>query len=88
MEQYEWDEAKYWRKVAKHGLGLELVEQFDWSTAKIETDDRYDYGEFRGLAFGPIGDRGYAIVFTFRGARIRIISLRPMHERELRKHGL
>lgn len=88
MQQYEWDERKQQINLAKHGLSFELVERFDWSTAKIETDERYDYGEVRGLAFGRIDGRGYAIVFTYRGPRIRIISLRPMHERELRKHGL
>lgn len=88
MEQFEWDEAKYRRNVEKHGLGFELVERFDWASAKIAVDDRYDYGEVRGLAYGRIDGRGYAIVFTPRGSRIRIISLRPMHERELRKHGL
>ena len=54
VEQFEWDEAKYRRNVEKHGLGFELVERFDWSSAKIAVDDRYDYGEVRGL-FGGVG---------------------------------
>jgi uncharacterized protein len=88
MEQYEWDEAKNQANRVKHGFGFEIVYEFDWSRAKIETDERYDYGEVRGLAYGRINGRGFAIVFTDRGERMRVISLRPMHERELKKHGL
>lgn len=87
MDLYEWDDAKNSANRAKHGVGFELVLAFDWAAAVIRPDDRKDYGEARQLAYGRIGGRGYAIVFVVRGERIRLISLRPMHEKEARKYG-
>ncbi|HEY9011990.1 MAG TPA: BrnT family toxin [Devosia sp.] len=87
MEQYEWDEANR-TNLAKHGFGFELIEQFDWQKAVYRTDDRQQYGEFRRLAYGFIGPRAFAVVFVVRGRRIRIISLRPMHLKEMKKYGL
>lgn len=85
---YEWDEAKNAANRLKHGVGFELVEQFDWDAAVILPDRRNDYGEDRFLAYGRIEGRCYAVVFTLRASQTRIISIRPMHEKEVRKYGL
>ncbi len=88
MDPYEWDETKYQTNLLKHGIGFELIYQFDWSTAAHDIDDRYDYGEVRRLAYGRIGTQGYAIVYVVRGDKVRLISLRKAHERELRRYEL
>lgn len=88
MEQYEWDEAKNELNRLKHGFGFDLAERFDWEKAVYRTDDRQQYGEARRLAYGFIDARAFAIVFVVRGRRIRIISLRPMHLKEMKKYGL
>ena len=58
MQQYEWDETKYQTNLAKHGLGFELVERFDWSAAKIEIALKVALLENLALkprkAFGPL----------------------------------
>jgi len=87
-DAYEWDEAKNQINQAKHGVGFELVREFDWEGAVFRTDDREDYAEVRRLAYGWVGPRAFAIVFVVRAERIRIISLRPMHAKERRKYGL
>jgi hypothetical protein len=33
MAPYEWDEAKYAANLEKHGVGFELVYEFDWTNA-------------------------------------------------------
>jgi uncharacterized DUF497 family protein len=88
MDPYEWDEAKNAANVRKHGIGFELVRDFDWSVAVILPDRRSDYGEDRFLAYGRLRGKGYAVVFTPRGERTRIISIRRMHEKELLSYGL
>lgn len=88
MEQYEWDSDKDRANRAKHGFGFDVAERFDWQGAVYRTDDRREYGEFRQLAYGFSGSRAFAIVFVVRGHRMRIISLRPMHLKEMKKYGL
>ena len=51
-------------------------------------DERKDYGELRFRAVGRIEGRPYMVVFTPRGKRLRIISMRRMHEKEARKYGI
>ena len=88
MEAFEWDEDKDRSNQAKHGVGFEVAQRFDWAGAVYRTDDREDYGEARRLAYGWAGSRAFAIVFVVRGDRVRIISMRPMHAKERRKYGL
>ncbi|WP_231573654.1 BrnT family toxin [Thermopetrobacter sp. TC1] len=47
-----------------------------------------DYGERRFRAVGRIEGLPYMVVFTPRGTRLRIISMRRMHEKEARKYGI
>ncbi|MCP8882658.1 BrnT family toxin [Devosia sp. XJ19-1] len=85
---YEWDKAKDAANRLKHGIGFDRVEEFDWSNAAFQQDNRFDYGEERFRAFGHIGERLYCLAYALRGDNIRIISLRPMHKKEARNHGL
>jgi uncharacterized DUF497 family protein len=87
-DPYEWDEAKNTANRLKHGVGFELVVELDWSKAVFRTDRRFDYGEDRRLACGRIGTRGYAIVFVVRGDHVRVIIVRPAHEKELETYGI
>jgi uncharacterized DUF497 family protein len=58
-------------------------EGFDWSQAIEVLDHRFEYGEERWLAIGPIGAKVYAVAFTERGKdKVRIISLRPATKNE------
>lgn len=73
---FEWIEAKNAANKIKHGLGFEVVYDFDWPNALIDPDSRKPYGEERWSALGLVGDRVHQIVFTKRGMVVRIISLR------------
>jgi uncharacterized protein len=50
---------------------------------KEQSDDRQDYGEIRMIATGPIGDRIFMCVYTWRNGIRRIISLRKANEEEI-----
>ena len=72
--------------IAQHGMSLHEAERFDFDTAKIEEDMRARYGEqrFRGIGRlynGPI----VVFAFTYRGEKVRAISLRKATPRERRK---
>ena len=69
----EWDAQKEATNFVKHNVSLAIAERFDWDNARWEEDRTHD--EERYVAYGLATDGfGYAIVFTFRGATIRVIS--------------
>ena len=84
--EYEWDEAKRAANLRKHGVDFESVAEFDWSAALVLPDTRRDYGEPRWIALGPLGHRVFCLVFTKRGERIRVISLRKANRREVNRY--
>ena len=77
-----YDPAKNEANVRKHGVSFEQVRAFDFHTALIDLDDRYDYGEDRMIALGFIGEGLYVLVFVETATGIRVISLRPATPRE------
>ena len=89
MVEYDPDKAVINRH--KHNLNLALgVEIFDRPYIE-EQDDRVDYGETRFLAIGPIaslGDRICAVVYTWRGGRLRLISARKAKPQEREQYGV
>ncbi|MEW5421217.1 BrnT family toxin [Amorphus sp. 3PC139-8] len=83
----EFDPAKEAENIAKHGVSFTALADFDFETAMVEPDDRFDYGEHRQVAFGLIGLRLFVLVFTIRGTTLRAISLRKANGREVRTYG-
>jgi hypothetical protein len=71
----------------KHGVSLALAEVlFDGPHVSM-SDDRFDYGETREVAFGLIRERLFACVYVDRGTERRVISLRKANQREVRRYG-
>ena len=85
---WDWDEAKRQTNLARHGVDFASIADFDWLTADIWTDVRFDYGEVRKAALGLIGERLYYVAYTERGAVTRLISLRKASERERQKWNM
>ncbi|HHJ14531.1 MAG TPA: BrnT family toxin [Gammaproteobacteria bacterium] len=85
--EYEWDDSKAASNLCHHGITFELIVDFAWDKAIIIEDERKDYGESRWVAYGPIGERLYCLVFTVRVDRIRVISLRKANSREVKRYG-
>lgn len=82
---WDWDEQKRQATLRLRGLDFSLIHDFDLTTAWIDPDDRRDYGEARFKATGMIGDRLFIVIFTPRGERFRLISLRKANTREKRE---
>ena len=77
---YQWDEAKRRANITKHGVDFREVHSFDWETSLREESIRE--GEIRYRAYGFIGARLHAVVYTERGIYTRIISLRKANDKE------
>jgi len=71
----------FWAKVNTIATG------FEWDTARIEQDVRFDYGELRFQAIGYIGERLHFMVFCVRAGKNRIISLRKANPREIKRYA-
>ena len=81
--QYEWDPAKNRANLAKHGVDFaDAVAVFEDDLA-LTRPDTESHGESRFVTLGvdPFG-RHLVVVFTERGARIRIISARLATKQE------
>ncbi|MEM6612955.1 MAG: BrnT family toxin [Cyanobacteria bacterium P01_C01_bin.72] len=74
--EFEWDKQKRLSNLQKHGIDfIRAIQIFDGSTVEFE-DSRYDYGEDRYIAVGETGGQILAVVYTYRGDVIRLISAR------------
>jgi uncharacterized DUF497 family protein len=80
------DPRKNERNLRERGLSFEMVEEFDFDSAVYTVDTRKDYGEVRTRALGLIGDKLFALVFTTRGAALRVISLRRANRKERNRY--
>jgi hypothetical protein len=85
-DSYIWDEEKRKANIREHKIDFAAVARFEWETAFIFIDDRNDYGELREIAIGFIDPSLHVLVFTRRGAQIRVISLRKAEKGEIRKY--
>ena len=82
---WDWDEDKRQATLLLRGLDFAMVNGLDLTTAEIDPDLRRDYGEARFKATGLIGGRVFIVIFTPRGERFRLISLRKANPREKRE---
>lgn len=81
---YDWDPDKDRGNRRKHGIGFDAMVDWDW-TLSVLADTRWIDDEERELSLGPLGDRLFAVVTTMRGNTVRVISLRPATNQEIRK---
>ena len=80
-----WDEGKRRQNIAKHGVDLADAERFEFNYAIFE-EDRDSTAERTFRAIGPIGDRLYYLVCTYKGDETHAISLREAEPKERRRY--
>ena len=78
---FEFDPAKSARNRAKHGIGFEQAKRL-WDGKVVTVPSRGEYGELRYVALGMIDGKHWTAVFTRRGERTRIISVRRSRAKE------
>jgi len=83
----EFDLAKDAINRKKHKVSLALAADFEWDTAFVWVDERFDYDELRMCGLGYIGLRLFHVAFVDRDETRRIISLRYAEKREYRDYA-
>ena len=83
-ERFEWDEAKAARTLRERGISFELAREVFTELAIEREDERKDYGEHRSEVIGPVRGRLTVVIYTWRGERRRLISVRKANDREVR----
>lgn len=86
--QFEWDSEKADKNAAKHGVDFhEAATVFRDRLAAIFDDDWHSDEEHREIIIGySAKNRLLIVIFTQRGASIRIISARKATRREVQAH--
>ena len=82
----EFDPQKNNKNILERNLSFEKVADFNFETAQLIIDDRKDYGEIRIRAFGFVGERLHALVFTYIENGIRVISFRKANRKEVKNY--
>lgn len=80
--EIEFDPAKDVANLAKHGVSL--ARAVDLIPLTFVEDDRFEEARYR--IYGLIDDLPYCLAFTDRGEKVRVISLRRVHAKEMRRY--
>jgi uncharacterized protein len=70
--------------LANHGISL--ARATDMVIARFIVDDRFEYGETRYRAWGHIDGQPHFLAFTIRDGKVRPISLRRAHQKEMKRN--
>lgn len=79
--EFEWDEHKSKLNEAKHGLGFRSVSLAMRTESFVHFPSRYEEEE-RHVGIVRIENTIFAVVFTLRGKKVRIISARRARREE------
>ncbi len=83
---FDWDDGNL-GKCRKHGLTREGIEGFFRARPRVAPDPKHSQAEQRFIAVGRTSEgRAAFVAFCWRGHRIRPISARYMHAREVRRY--
>jgi len=85
----EWDDRKAAWNLKVHGLSFAEAEHFDFETAlelEVQDHEEEEEEEERIVALGRVRRTLCALVYTIRGDKIRVISLRKANAKERRAY--
>lgn len=85
--EFEWDAAKSDACFAERGFDFAYaIRAFLDPNRLVRRDSRWAYGEDRYQLLGAVERRVFFVVYTMRGAVIRIISARKANQREVQEY--
>lgn len=80
--ELEWDQQKNIANIERHGIDfLDAFQVFNSPMLK-KIDNRKDYGEERWIVLGELDGAVVVMVYTHRGHKTRIISIRRANRHE------
>jgi uncharacterized DUF497 family protein len=80
--EFEFDEQKSAANQVKHGIDFVLAQALWLDDSMVEVPPRMQ-DEIRFLVVGMIGRRHWSAIVTYRGASVRIISVRRSRVEEV-----
>ena len=81
--EFEWDSEKSEANKKKHGISFgEAIEIWQASHLTVEDVARSKDGEIRSATIGLVGAEIYTAIWTKRGHRTRLISVRKARDGE------
>ena len=80
--EFEFDSHKSMSNLAKHGISFKDARQL-WRDPRLLQFKAKQVAEPRWIAIGCIGHKHWSAVFTYRGERVRIISVRRSRAKEI-----
>ncbi len=84
MEEFEFDPAKSAANRDKHGIDFVEAQEL-WTVDGLQLPALFA-GELRLRRIAPWRDRLWTAVYTMRGTRIRLISVRRARKQEVEAH--
>ncbi|EMY45293.1 BrnT family toxin [Glaesserella parasuis] len=81
-----YDPNKSNKNITERGLSFDEVAFFEWKTAIIKQDERFDYPEPRFVAVGFLKGRLHVLCFTPIQNGVRVISFRKANKREVKHY--
>lgn len=82
---FNFDEAKSRRNKAKHGIDFVEAQTLWRDAGRLEIPAR-SATEPRFRVVGTVGDKRWTAVITYRGKRVRIISVRRARREEIQDY--
>lgn len=80
--EFEFDPVKNKRNSAKHGIDFESAQVLWEDPDRLQIPARTQ-GEPRSMLIGRIKDKHWSAIFTMRGDKIRIVSVRRSRKSEV-----
>jgi len=80
--EFEFDSAKSMSNLVKHGINFSDAKRL-WHDPKVLIIRARQVVERRWVAIGCIDRKHWSAIFTYRGERIRIISVRRSRPKEI-----
>lgn len=85
---FEWDEGNLDKSYEKHGISAKETEEvFVSEELFVLLDKKHSQTEKRHIALGKTQEgKRLFVIFTLGGKKVRIISVRKMHKKEVEKY--
>jgi len=85
---FDWDKGNIDKSYEKHGISLKETEEiFVSEELFVLPDKKHSQSEKRHIALGKTQEgKRLFVIFALRGKKIRIISARKMHKKEVEKY--
>lgn len=82
MGEFEYDDGKSKANLEKHGIDFQVAQELWKDPDLLEIEAKSD-NERRFLVIGCITGKHWSAVVTYRGKRIRLISVRRSRKKEV-----